>query len=48
MDNKNCINCGANYNSADFIETENEDEVDGEVITKKVLICNKCYFGSED
>lgn len=46
MEDNCCINCGKNYNSADFIETEIELVIDGEVIIKKVNICADCYFGS--
>jgi hypothetical protein len=46
--NKKCVNCGTDYISSEFLEIDNEIEVDGKLQIKKVLICNKCYFGTTD
>lgn len=46
MNNCKCVNCGKLYTSTEFVETENEKEVEWEIVIEKVMICSQCYFGS--
>lgn len=41
-----CVNCGKEYVSSEFLEIDNEVEVDGELVIRKDLICAECYFGN--
>lgn len=43
---KRCINCVKDYVSTEFLEIENEVEVNGEGTIRKDLICVGCCYGT--